>query len=311
MVIYHYIEDTNMDRINIMIDTDIGDDIDDAFALVLALSEPKLNVIGITTVYRNTILRAKQVKKLLDVLKKDIPVYAGVELPIKEEIHLFKKDKSSIPSELIPCQFETDYNQYLFSNISGVDAIINNAYQYEGELIVACIGPLTNMAYAIKKDPEIVNKIRKIVIMGGDYERDVQEWNIYCDPEAADIVFKSGIPVDCIGLNVTEKCQLDKHYLDELRSKKNELSTLLVQWLDKWFDYFNFSKSVLHDPLAITSIFADVCKFKTENVNVELINKRGSINKDSNSNNRPHHIRFADSVNKELFFEIFKHHVIG
>ncbi len=260
----------------ILLDTDIGDDIDDSFALALLSKTAGENLIGITTVFRNTADRAQQACQLLKKLNVTVPVYAGERLPIKEPIRFFDKDTDTSPENQHPCQWNEIYSDYPVMQ-GGVDFIIECAEKYGENLVIMPIGPLTNIARAIQKAPESMKKVQRIVLMGGWFTNYEPEWNIVCDPEAASIVFLSGIPVYAVGLDVTLQCGLDGNLLTDFRNSDKPYNKQLIEWLDKWFNFFNFDKSVMHDPLAIVSYFSDVCTFEKRFVKVNLTDKRGAI----------------------------------
>ena len=293
-----------MQKIKMILDTDIGDDIDDAFALAFALNHPRLELVGVTTVFKNTIARAHQVSKLFDTLKiKHIPVCAGISNPLKEPIHYFEKDVKNKLGVVMPPQYEDAYAAYPFSNDKAVDFIIQKAHELKGELVIVPIGPLTNIASAILKDPTIQKVVKKIVLMGGWTTNPTPEWHILCDPEAADIVFRSGIPVYCVGLDVTLQCTLEKDYLDLVHQHPSPQSRLLSLWFNRWVEHFHFEKSVMHDPLAVATLVSDVCVFEKRVISVDLVHKRGAIIVNSPGGVE---LNVATEVNKEAFYQLFK-----
>lgn len=248
----------------ILIDTDIGDDIDDAFALSLALKSKELQVVGITTVFRNTHCRAQQVEKLLAEVGEKIPVYEGMAMPLQGVIPRFGHDSQCSTAQLLqtaPCQYD-DSMAVFVPQRDAVEAIGAFVKQYDGELIVVTLGAMTNLAQAIRNDPDIVTGISKVVCMGGWFTNFQPEWNILCDPTAAQIVLESGVDVYAVGLDVTLQCTVDKDLLDDFRTSTDPSNRLLMQWIDRWFDAFHFEKSVMHDPLAVASVYTDVCEFE-------------------------------------------------
>lgn len=292
-----------MKKYKVILDTDIGDDIDDAFALALLTSYPEVDLIGVTTVYRNTYARAQQVMHYFkSVGIQNIPVLVGESHPIKEEIKPLPGD---IGLDDLPCQYDGSMKQYVPNKQSAVDFIIEKVNQFPREIIFITIGALTNAAKAILKDPSLKTRINKIVMMGGWFTNEVPEWNILCDPEAADIVFSSGIEVDAIGLDVTLQCTLEENFLEVLDSKKDERSQLLNTWLKRWFNHSKFAKSVMHDPLAISTIFSPTCNFEKRAVKVNLDQNRGSIKILDLKNNAYRTINVAVSVDKKAFFTLF------
>lgn len=244
----------------IIIDTDIGDDADDVLALAYALTLKEIDLLGVTTVFKNSHQRAQMASHLLALAgRTDVPVRAG-------EGHSY--NKRNLIDET-PCQFQTMMDQY---DVSGETALsfYQKTLQKQRVSIVA-IGPLTNLAKLIEASPELINNIDEIILMGGCYYRHVNEWNIVCDPEAADIVFRSGIPLIGVGLDVTTRCQFDSSYLDVARRNANTpLKKLLLQSCDAWFEHSGFTP-ILHDPLAIHALTRqEVIGFTPEHVNVEL-----------------------------------------
>src|SRR5690554_5986232 len=133
----------------LIIDTDIGDDIDDAYAIAFALNRKEFDILGITTVYRNSLQRAKIVSALLDAYdRKDISVYPGEDYPLKNEMHI-EDFMTLLPDGRpnIPHYFE-ELNQYDVSDLNAVDFILQQAEKYPNQITIVAIGPYTNLALA-------------------------------------------------------------------------------------------------------------------------------------------------------------------
>ena len=288
----------------VILDTDIGDDIDDAFALGLLLKNKQVDLLAITTVFKNTLARAKQAKALANLTDKDIPVFVGEVYPLNGIITGFEMDKGDLAT-LIPCQYDSSMDN-LKVNDNAVDAIIRLAKENSGELIIIAIGAMTNVAKALLKDPSIAKDIKAIYQMGGWFTNFVPEWNIICDPEACDVVYKTNIPVYATGLDVTLQCPLDGSLLDNLRKSDDEITKTIFVWLDRWFDYFHFEKSILHDPLCITSFLDEnVLKFSPKYVKVVLEGeKRAAMLVSDVPQDGYNLVNVAYEVNKDLFFDI-------
>lgn len=294
--------------IKIIFDTDIGDDIDDAFALALAGSLKKLDIIAVTTVFRETQLRAKQAKKLLETIGlQEVPVYAGIKQPIKEQVHLFERDKVNDRGIIEPCQYDESYEDMFVSEVSAVDLIIEQVKENPKEIVMVCVGPLTNIAMALKKEPKLKDLLDRIVIMGGSFQVTRPEWNIYCDPEAADIVFRSGVDVFCVGLDVTLQCTLEEDLLADFKKQVDPRTKLLNTWFERWVSHFNFKKSVMHDPLAVATLVSDVCSFNRFKVAVDLLDNRGAIRFDEEKGTE---VYVATKVNKDMFYDLFRQQLI-
>ena len=287
----------------IILDTDIGDDIDDAFALGYLLTED-INFAAITTVFRNTKARAYQAKELVKAYGKEVDVYYGEGMPLSKEIPGFPFDNGD-PLLSNPPQFDEEMMKYEIKE-NAVDAIIELAKKYKHNLVIFTIGAMTNVAKAIIKAPEIKNYIKCIYQMGGDFETFRPEWNILCDPKAVDIVYKSMIPVKAVGLNVTLKCSVDKSLLDSLYNSEKKETKLIIKWMKRWFEAFHFEKSVLHDPLAISSYFFDVVTFEDSYVKViQDGEKKGSIYFSKEPFEDSVKISIATSVDRDKFIKVF------
>jgi len=244
----------------VIIDTDIGDDIDDALALALALNSPELDLVGITTVFRNTTLRAKLAKKLLEVFdRSDIPVFKGIEKPIVNDW-----DRSLIPPQVEAVKEDIIVDE----KTNAVDFIIEKVMNSDEHITLITIGPLTNIATAIIKEPRLKDKT-EIYMMGGMYSQAFPEWNIYCDPEAARVLFDSGIHITMIGLDVTLKCKLDRNSLDKIYRFESKKTRFLTELIKIWQEGNGSRYPILHDPLAVASFIR--CEFvRKENMHIKV-----------------------------------------
>lgn len=243
----------------VLIDTDIGDDIDDALALALALHSPELDVRAVTTVFGNTNQRARLAAHLLAVFgREDIPVAAGVNIPIQP-----RQRPSGVPQAAIlddHAEFPT------VSTLSGPELIIQTAQAYQGQLTLLCLGPLTNVAKALNSEPNLFMAIRSIVMMGGTSSWPLPEWNIRSDARAAQIVLGAGIPVTMLGWNVTSRCQLQAKHIEHLRTNSSPQTQLLSQLLAIWQRHrprWQPGLPYLHDPLVVAALCApELLKFE-------------------------------------------------
>lgn len=288
-----------------ILDTDIGDDIDDAFALGLAI-KTSCDLIAVTTVYKNTVSRAKQAKELLSIASKDIPVYAGECYPINGVITPFEKDTGDLAT-INPCQYDENMSHYEIKE-NAVDAIIKYAKEYSGRLVIVAVGPLTNIAKAILKEPTIVNDIHAVYCMGGCFSFTSPEWNVLCDAKATDIVYSSLSNFYSVGFDITTKCPLDGDLLVDLRNSNDLITKKIFTWFDRWMNYFNFEKSVMHDPLALSSfINPDIIEYSKMYCKVVIDGpSNGAILTSSEPLEGYHLINVATNVNKNEFFKIIK-----
>lgn len=255
-------------KYKVIIDTDIGDDIDDAFALLLAM-QLGLDIIGITTVFKNTYQRARMTKKLLSDFGRgyeNVPVFAGCATPIAEK-----------PCEYPDlCQYTDDIEDDKFTPDScreddAVGFITESCKKYGDELIVIALGPFTNIARACLAEPGIFDGIGKFIIMGGAFYKQYADWNVMCDVEAAKIMFDSVRNVNALGADVTHQLRLDesddKRIIDYSGSPAGEYVSRLYSL---WKLSHGNKIGILHDPLAVYyALNPEVCE--TEKAHIEVI----------------------------------------
>lgn len=243
----------------IIIDCDPGHD--DAIAILLALHSEELQILGVTTVAGNSELKntARNARKILDYAGAyDIDVYAGCDKPLMRNLYRLTGEiihgadglgGPDIPEAVTPIKEE-----------HAVDFIIRTLKESKEKVILVPTAPLTNIAAAFIKAPEIKEKIEKIVIMGGAvYDpgnvTSAAEFNIFVDPEAAKIVFGSGCECYLISLDVTMKAVFHEKDIEELRAQGDKISSIVAQLLDFFagthVDHFGCKACPIHDALCI------------------------------------------------------------
>ncbi|WP_417208167.1 nucleoside hydrolase [Antarctobacter sp.] len=261
----------------IIIDTDPGQD--DAVAILLALASPEeIEVLGITSVAGNvplalTTLNARKVCELAG--KPDTPIYAGCDRPLAHTLvtaeHVHGKtglDGPDLPEPTMPVQ-----------DRHAVDFIIDTLRARPPGTVTLCpLGPLTNIATALQKAPDIAARIGEIVLMGGAYFEvgnitPAAEFNIYVDPEAADIVFKCGAPITVMPLDVTHKALVTTARNEAFRALGTDVGHAVAQMTD-FFERFDKEKygsdgAPLHDP-CVTAYLIRPGLFTGRFVNVEI-----------------------------------------
>ena len=252
-------------KIKVIIDTDIGDDIDDAFALLFAM---KLNfdIIGITPVFENTVERAKMSKKLLRLYGKgyeNVPVYAGYSTPLAKEAREYPH----------LCQYTKDIDDNIYTPDAlmpddAVNFIIKSCKEYGDKLTVIAIGPFTNIAKVIEKDKDALNTAR-VVIMGGAFFKQYADWNVTCDPEAAKIMFDNVKNIHALGADVTHKLKISEDDDKTICETKSSEAASYVSEIYKLWKGDKNKLGVLHDPLAILySLDTSVCECESAPVAV-------------------------------------------
>ena len=294
----------------VILDTDIGDDIDDSFALLLLLESHKFNCLGVTTVFRNSLKRAKMAKQLIRSLGYDIKVYRGIDDPLKQNIdHLIskeikEKEKYDEDGKYIFPQYDKSMENEKVEDENAVDFIIRMIHLYPHEVTLIPIGPLTNIASAIKKDPTIVPLIKEIRLMGAGLNLNFVEWNIFCDPDAAKIVFSSNInKIVAVTINVTSLTSLTEEEVNSLKNNNSKAIKLVYEAMMKRFKHYEFSSPVMHDPLTVASLIDESI------INTQLCHLDVDLNKDGYTfinDNCPNNVYVSTSLNKEKFFKLFK-----
>lgn len=202
----------------LLIDTDPGQDIDDLLAIWFALRRPELDVLGITTVTYPSDRRARLVKRLLRYLgREDIPVGVGMDHPLRPLAEPEAARLRDLAWSLNHASFaEPEDPRDAPEGIDAVDLIIRTIDAHPGEVLLACIAPLTNIACALRRRPDIAGKLKGILLMGGEVELNRSEHNIAFDFLAADAVLSSGVPLAMGTWGVTRGFTIP---LDECRER--------------------------------------------------------------------------------------------
>jgi inosine-uridine nucleoside N-ribohydrolase len=254
-----------MAQLPILIDTDIGDDIDDALALALAVNSPEVEVRAVTTVFGPVACRTKLALKLLSTYgRSEIPVGTGRSAP------LFGPEPKITPNQAVVLQEGEKLPEP--SPLAADELILRTAADAGGQLTIITIGAMTNLAVALLRDPSLARRAR-LVVMGGVAGTPMAEWNILCDPEAARVCFQSGIPLTMVGLDVTLQCRMSREDVEAVGRRGTPASALLERMIDAWAgpgDPATRRTPILHDPLAVAVAFRpELCARQARRVLVE------------------------------------------
>ncbi|MDX3926593.1 MAG: nucleoside hydrolase [Shinella sp.] len=263
----------------IIIDTDPGQD--DAAAIMLAFGSPgELDLLGITTVSGNVPLRmtSRNARIICELCgRQDVKVFAGAEKPIvrpsvtAEHVH----GKTGLDGPAV------DEPSMALQEQHAVDFIVETLLREEPGTVTLCtLGPLTNIALAIGKAPEIVPRVRELVMMGGGFFEGgnitpAAEFNVYVDPEAADAVFRSGVPIVMMPLDVTHKVLTFKSRIRRIKDIGSRPAVALAEMLE-FFERFDVEKygsdgGPLHDPTVIAYLLKpDLFRGRDCNVEIEV-----------------------------------------
>lgn len=275
----------------IILDTDIGSDIDDAVCLAYLLSNPECEIIGITTVSGHTKKRAMIASYLCEKSEKNIPIFPGMEEPFIGE----QKQKAVPQYEFLEkISYKKVYEKDWFNFLR------NKIRENKAEVNLITIGPLTNIGILFKIDPEIPYLLKALYIMGGAFFNTKKkiEWNISCDPYAASVVFSSGVRnIYVCGLDVTTKVKMEKEKIIKEFTKRKILKEVL-NFAEIWFREREII--TFHDPIAASILFEKkICKFKNGKVFIDQIGATGFID-DEKSN-----VLVASEIDTNFFFSHF------
>lgn len=252
----------------VIIDTDIGDDIDDAFALGLALKSPELKILGVTTTFGNTELRARLVERYLRAVgRSDIPVFAG--------------PPSKTDNVMTQAAYARREPTTKFGDGSGF--ILREAREHPGEVTLIGIGPLFTIQAAIERDPATFKRLKRVVIMGGSvyrgYGLDAQgkpkpaepEWNILQNPAGLRALLASGVPVFMMPLDSTQ-VPLETKGREQIFAHGSALTDQLTLLYHEWMSgtATHSPTPTLFDPVAVTYTFRpDLCPAKPMHIHVD------------------------------------------
>jgi purine nucleosidase len=271
----------------IVLDTDFASDVDDALALALALASPELELVAVTTVGHESRLRARVAKKLLELAGRgEVPVYAGCRVPVLagDGFNGFGHEGVGIlePGEEPPIESE-----------HAVDALLR-LFGARRELELVAIGPLTNLAVALMKDPDLAGRVRRLTVMGG-HIRSVAygghefapgvDYNLCSDPHASLVALRAGMPVRLVTADVTLQTWLEAADVAALDARGTPFHRALARSIRIWTPVQNRifggagcdmradNAAFLHDPLALACAYDEShCRFEDLEIEPALEN---------------------------------------
>jgi len=278
-------------RSPVILDTDIGTDIDDAFALALIINSPELELLGVTTVAGDTQARARLAAKLLweaGGAWRKVPVYAG---------------EPGKPQPIEQTRWAEGFTSSALHMSGAVDFMKSEINLRPGGITIITIGELTNVAALLKSDPSIAKKIKMIAMMGGSVTRGYgpdskpeAEWNIKSNPEAAQTVFTSGVPLLMAPLDVTAMLQLDaagrRRIFTHLTPLTNALTILYHLWGNE--------TPTLFDPMAVAMLIdPSICETRQLALEVDAQGFTRVVE------GKPANVRVGMQTNPARFFQLY------
>jgi len=261
----------------ILLDTDPG--IDDSLAILLALASPELSLEGISVVHGNCSLEQATVNGL-SILElahvPHIPLAVGCELPLVQSSLLAPEThgNTGLGYAKLPEPGIKPKSQH------GCDFLIEKILSNPGEMTLVAIGPLTNVALAIRKEPRIAGALKELIIMGGAIRHEgnttaLAEFNTYVDPHAAHIVYHAGISTTLVPLDVTYQCVLTSQDVERLQKLDSPIPRFIKDTTDFYMEFHDAFQSVkgcvINDPLALALTFApELCEYEELPVDVDI-----------------------------------------
>jgi purine nucleosidase len=261
----------------ILFDTDPG--IDDALAILLALASPELQVDGVSTVHGNCSVE-QATMNALSVLElahaSQVPVARGFALPLVQPSLLAPETHGAtgIGYAKFPPPKAMPVTQH------SVEFLIEKILSAPGEMTLCCIGPLTNLAVAIRKEPRLLQAVKEVIIMGGAIRHEgnttpLAEFNVYVDPHAAHMIFHSGLPITLVPLDVTYECALTKADVERLQKIQSPIPRFIADATRFYMEFHDLYQQIegciINDPLALALAFAPaLCDYEEHYVDVDL-----------------------------------------
>jgi purine nucleosidase len=299
----------------ILIDTDPG--IDDSLAILLALASPEVKVEGITTIHGNCSVDQATVNALsiLELAKvEEIAVAKGFPVPLVQPSLLAAETHGD--SGLGYAKLPEPRRKPEVRHAS--DFLIEKIMANPGEMTLVAIGPLTNVAFAMRKEPRIVEAVKEVIIMGGTIRypgnaSPLAEYNVFVDPHAAHMVYHSGIPITLVPLDVTYQCILTPEDVKRLQKNPSPISRFIDDstrfYMEFHDEYQQIAGCAINDPLALTLTFApELCDYQELYVDVDISGgvSMGKTFADFHGlTKKPANMKIALGVRARDFMELF------
>lgn len=288
----------------ILLDTDIGTDVDDAVCLAYLLCHPECELLGITTVTGQAEKRASLASVLCQAAGKHIPIYPGADGPMQGE----QRQPLAQQAAVLPrWPHQSDFPQG-----QAVDFLANIIRAHPGEVTLLTIGPLTNAGLLFSGHPDVAELLAGLVMMGGNFDEAGSEagrieWNVAGDPLASEVVYKTPVRLHrSLGLNVTQKVMMASEAVREKFTAP--LMRPVLDMAEIWFAGF-YPFITFHDPLAAATIFEpDLCAYQHGIVTLDTRDKPGRTIWQPDGPNAPHEV--AMTVDVDGYFDHF-FNVIG
>lgn len=303
------------DKKRILIDTDPG--IDDALAILLALAAPEVDLAGITVVHGNCptdqgVINALSVLALARAV--DVPVAGGFAMPLVKP-PLFAEETHG-PQGLGYAKLDPPTQKA--ASAHAVEFIIDQILSHPGQMTVVAVGPLTNLAVALRIEPQIIDAIQEVIIMGGAIRHQgnvtpLAEYNTYADPHAAHMVYHSGLPITLVPLDVTYQCILTQNHVERLVERDSPIADFIEDATRYYMEYHDHYQALpgcaINDPLALALTFApELCEVQNLYVDVDIsggVSMGNTFADFYRMKNQTPNMKVALEVQAEKFMDLF------
>ena len=230
----------------VILDTDIGTDVDDALALSVLLGSQSVDLLGITTVYGDTQLRSKIAMHICDLVDRSVDTYVGESLPISgREVWMSGEEGKNYKN----------LNRFNPESQHAVEYLVETITSNPNSIDIIAIGPLTNIARAIQESKNFAQNVKRIWIMGGDFTQSKVEHNFKCDIDAAKIVLESRIPISILDLPSSQRTIIRTEEIEQI-SRAPQIGPLLHSEIMSWIQPRNQDWTTPHDPIAALALLA-------------------------------------------------------
>ena len=285
--------------VKVLLDTDIGTDVDDAVCLAYLLFHPDCELLGITTVTGESVKRASLASVLCQAAGRHIPIYPGAERPMQgEQRQTVAQQAAALPGWP---------HQAHFSEGQAVDFLAQTIRSHPDEVMLLTIGPLTNIGLLFSTHPDVAALLKGLVVMGGSYgqettESERVEWNVAGDPQASEIIYRTPVRLHrSLGLNVTQQVVMSAEQVREQFTAP--LLQPVMDMAEIWFSQF-YPSITFHDPLAAATIFEpDLCSYQKGTVILEKIDGQARTSWQPGGPDTPHQV--AMTVDVDRYFQHF------
>ncbi len=287
----------------VILDTDIGTDVDDCLALAVILGSPELHLEGVTCVYGDVALRARMVRTLLALRGHPaVPVLLGEREPLLGLRPIYWEGHEG-QGLLDPDATDADATT---GDENAVDYIVRTVLDNPEQIHLLAIGPLTNVALALKRDPRVARDLAGLTIMGGalrgpdSLELPYVEHNLRCDPEAAHLVFTSGAPITLVPLDVTTRVRITPAHVARIVAADTPYHAAIAEQVTRYPRFGRLGYTFLHDPLAAAIVIRpDLVTLHPVHLDVELTGRltAGATLMRAPTDDAPANVRVALDVN--------------